>query len=397
MADITPTIDGNRCERLTLTVSDKGAWVADVWLESDPKLQGTITIKVGTTSLVGTIVQQGQDTARTSLKIVAGAGAWGKVLPPKNYHLDVDVRAALVFADLCRETREKLGTFLPAAERLGKDYVRNGVAASTILESVIGAAKWWVDYSGLTHVGQIQSSSPKHCEVLGYDPIRGQLELALDDLNELRVGSTFSDRLVQPVSVQSYQITIGAAGIRALCETVADVPALLRSIIQHEIGASVTQLRKYRVIAMLPDGRVELMVANRSSGYPNLAPLRMWPGVGGAHVELTPGCEVIVQFVDGDRTQPIITHFVGKDGGGFRPVSIAFDCDDIRLGGLSPADAMAIASYVDARLASIKTAFNGHTHLHGPYTTTPGTPIPTATPLPMVGVLATVASTVVKA
>lgn len=392
----TPTINGARVERMTLTVSDRGPWVVDAWMELDPTLTGPVVIQHGTQTLLGTVVEAGQHAARTTAKIVGGGAQWSKVLAAKDYHSDVGVRAALVFADLCRETGERAGTFVPTSERIGLDLARNAVAASTILEAIIGGARWWVAYDGTTNVGPIKSSAPKRYEVLAYEPLNGTVELALDGLDELRVGSTLTERLASPVSVQSYVITIASAGIRALCQTTADVPALMRSIIRHEIDAMAPQPRKYRVHAMLPDGRVELRVATQTIGYPDLSPIRMWPGVSGAHAELATGCEVIVQFVDGNRSQPIITHFAGKGVGGFRPASIAFDSDDVRLGSLSPSDAAAVASYVDARLATIQSKFDTHTHLHGPYSAGSGPTVPTATPLPTIGVQTSVASSVVR-
>ena len=55
----------------------------------------------------------------------------------------------------------------------------------------------------------------------------------------------------------------------------------------------------------------------------------MWPGIAGAHAELAPGTEVLVEFVEGSRTMPIVTHFAGRSGTGFVPVSIAF-CNSVQ-------------------------------------------------------------------
>lgn len=321
----TPLIGEERCERLDLTVGDKGPWVADVSMERDPVLTGQKTIKVGPTSLVGTVVRSGLFAGRTIAQIVGGKAQWTKVCTPKNYQLDQGVRTVLLWEDLLRETSEGAGSFVPAAERIGLSFVRNAVAASTVLESFIGSAKWWVAYDGLTYVGQQPSTTPKNYEVLGYDPGQQTVEIALDDLSELRVGSVLSERLPAPVTVQSFRITISSAGIRAKCQAVADTPALLRSIIQHEIQRSVSPFRKYRVKGMTSDGRVNLQVAQQATGFPDLGSVTMWSGVAGAHCELTPGTEVVVTFIDGDRSQPIIVGFVGQGGAGFAPVKVTFN------------------------------------------------------------------------
>jgi len=80
----------------------------------------------------------------------------------------------------------------------------------------------------------------------------------------------------------------------------------------------------------------------------------MWPGVSGVHATLTPGVEVLVQFIDGKRSKPAIVGYVGKGGPSFAPVTIDF--------GDSPTDFMALASKVLSELQAIRTWANGHTH-----------------------------------
>ena len=67
---------------------------------------------------------------------------------------------------------------------------------------------------------------------------------------------------------------------------------------------------------------------------------------------------------------------------------------EIHLGSKLAADAMALASKVDANQTALKTAHDTHTHLHAPG---PGAPVPTAPPVPLVGPLAATGSLVVKA
>jgi hypothetical protein len=81
-------------------------------------------------------------------------------------------------------------------------------------------------------------------------------------------------------------------------------------------------LYRYRVVRMASDGRVELQAVRRIVGLPDLLPISQWPGVAGTHAELAPGTVVLVEFVEGDRGMPVITHFVGKDGSDFTPVSL---------------------------------------------------------------------------
>jgi len=77
----------------------------------------------------------------------------------------------------------------------------------------------------------------------------------------------------------------------------------------------------------------------------------MWPGVSGVHATLTPGVEVLVQFIDGNRAKPAIVGFVGKGGAGFAPVGV-----DI---GSSPTSYLTLDTPLQSQLSALKTAISG--------------------------------------
>lgn len=83
--------------------------------------------------------------------------------------------------------------------------------------------------------------------------------------------------------------------------------------------------RRFRVIEMASDNRVKLQAVVKALGLPNVLPVSMSPGMAGVWAKLTPGVLVIVQFVDGDPSMPLITHFEGPDGAGFLPVEATID------------------------------------------------------------------------
>jgi hypothetical protein len=68
--------------------------------------------------------------------------------------------------------------------------------------------------------------------------------------------------------------------------------------------------------------RVELQIVNRALGLPDILPISQWPGAAGVWAQLQPGALVLVQFIDGDPSQPIVTHYEPKGGAGFRPVEM---------------------------------------------------------------------------
>jgi hypothetical protein len=78
-------------------------------------------------------------------------------------------------------------------------------------------------------------------------------------------------------------------------------------------------------------------------GLPDLLPLSVWPGIAGAHAELAPGAEVLVGFIEGDRTQPVVLAFAGREGPGFVPVRLT-------LGGVNGAPVARQGDVVEVQL-----------------------------------------------
>ena len=143
------------------------------------------------------------------------------------------------------------------------------------------------------------------------------------------IGSIISERLDGPQTVREYEIAIDKGGpLRMLAWTGGDgtqsgrLASLMRAIAERATDGRLVGKYRYRVVRMASDGRVELQAVRRGAGLPDVLPVSMWPGVAGVHAELTPSAEVLVEFIEGDRTQPIITHFAGKDGAGFVPVEL---------------------------------------------------------------------------
>ncbi len=95
---------------------------------------------------------------------------------------------------------------------------------------------------------------------------------------------------------------------------------------------------RYRVINAASGERWNLQAVSRGK-WPDLLPAVSFPGAGGYKATLSPSSMVLVQFVEGDPTQPVITHFEGPDGAGFVPVSIV-------IGGLTGAAAARVGDQV---------------------------------------------------
>lgn len=331
MSEVFAAVNGQRLTELRVRFANVGPWIAECVFESDPSLSGRVTIQAGELRLSGTIVPSASGTFGRQLRarIVAGAGGWGAEVPAKHFHNDAGVKARNVADDAARLAGESIGTFVPRAERVGRDYTRQTGPASRAVEDVLGGVAWWLDNDGVTHAGPrpTVALAATAYEVLSYDPKERLATLAMDDPSKMVIGAVLSERLDAPQTVREYELRVTPDEMRivAWCGGSEAAPGrlagLLRSIVERASDGRCWGKYRYRVARMNGD-RVELQAVRKAAGLPDLLPVSMWPGVAGVHAQLTPGAEVLVEFVEGDRTMPIVTHFAGKDGAGFVPVQL---------------------------------------------------------------------------
>lgn len=380
------TVAGAVVERARIHVPPAGAWVADLEFLEAPDVAGRVTIQVGSRQLVGTVAPRfgGTHVLQRRVRVVAGGGGWGGVLPARAYHSDGGVAARTVVEDLVRESGEQLDGFAPESARLvGDDFVRPIGPASRALEDAIGAVPWWVDYDGKTQVG-MRATSPADAtryEVLDFEATTRVAEIAVDELDAVVVGSVLSERLDEPQTVRELELEISAEGlrIRAWCGGAAGSLGrgldALAAIARAEVERRLFGLWQYRVIQRSGD-RLELQAVRAADGLPNVLPISIWPGVAGAFAEIAAGAEVLVQFVGGLRSFPIVTHACPKGAGGFVPFTLKLTADSsitveaasevvldaaaMKLGALA-VEPPAWASKVLEELVKIQVALNNAT------------------------------------
>ena len=331
MKDVYAALNGHRLTAVRLTVGNVGPWVADCDFEADPDVGGRVALTIGELKLSGTVVEasSGVFGMQRRVRVVAGAAGWSKAVDAKQYHNDAGVKARLVAEDAARAVGETFGDFVPAAERIGRDYAREAGPASRALESVLGGAPWHVDYEGTTRAGPRATTAvdAKAYTVLAYDPRDRIATLAIDDPGAVRVGSIIGERLGGPQTVRSLELRVNAEEMRILAwcggneSAYGHLSGLLRAIVQRTMDGKLWGHYRYRVVRMAGD-RVELQAVRKAVGLPDLLPLSVWPGVAGAHAELAPGAEVLVVFLEGDRAQPVVVAFAGADGVGFVPAQL---------------------------------------------------------------------------
>ena len=326
------SLAGKSLKSVRLVAGNTGPWFAECELEGDAQVSGQVTLEINGTPFAGTVDEpsNGVFEGNRKVRVLAGGGGWARNVTARNYHNDARIRARTVAEDAARAVGETIGGFVPIAERIGIDYVREVGPASRVLEDVIGGVPWWVDYDGVTRVGMrssVEAASDAY-NVLAYDPMDRRATLGVDDLAVIQPGTIISKGLDAPQTVREIEISTDTeeeVRIIAWCGGSAtgagQLAQLMRSIVERTSDGRIWGKYRYRVVRMSTD-RVELQAVRQAAGLPDVMPVSMWPGIAGAHAELTPGAEVLVEFIEGDRTLPIVTHFAGKDGKGHVPVSL---------------------------------------------------------------------------
>ena len=313
-------------------VPSTGPWWAEVDLVEEPSLPaGPLTLALGALALVGTVDPRAAGTfgLQRRVRLVAGAGGWSALLVAKAWHNDAGIRARTIAEDAARLAGETLGGFAPVSERIGVDYVRQAGPASRVLEDVIGGAEWWVDYDGVTQVGA-RATSPAAAgayELVEYNPRTCLAVLTMDDLGAVGIGTVLSERLDEPQTVRELviDVTPEEVRVRAWCgeSRASRLASLFRGLVERATDGRLFGLWRYRVIRMTggesPDGRVELQAVSRAAGLPDVLPASALTGAAGIWAHLSAGALVYVEFVEGDRTLPMITHFAGRGQTGFLP------------------------------------------------------------------------------
>lgn len=359
------TLDGQRVSSAVIHVPPVGPWWADLVMEEAPDVVGQVDLVVAGATFRGTVIpaSSGVFAERALFRFVAGAGAWGALLAARPYHNDAGVTALQVATDAANEAGEVLGDFAPEQSTLGIDFVRESGAASLALGAAIGAVQWWVGLDGVTRVGSRPTSTPTpgSFEILDFDPISRLATIALDDLSALSIGSVLpaDARLAAAQTIREMRIEASADALRVIawCGAVEGTRSREAHALERIIGAIIDRRvlvpREYRVQQMNGD-RVDLQAI--SSATPDLQAIS-FRGMAGVSSKLVVGTLVIVQWINGDRTRPMITHAVGKDGNGWAPITLTLDAMQASAGiivGAGATEPPAWSSKVLAELAKIQ-------------------------------------------
>lgn len=394
MSEAFASVGGVPAQNLRLIVGNVGAWHVVADLESDAPVSGSVRVVIGDLVLVGKVDPDydGVYNLQRKCRVVAGAGGWAMPVESRGYHNDAGVKARLVADDVARSVGETIGTFTPARERLGVDYARQTGPAVRTLADTTGGVPWWVDYAGITHVGVRPAvegvADAAGYEVVAYDPRSRIASLAILDPTAVGIGSVISSTgLPETGTVRQIELSVTPSETRAHVWLGGDerspdrLTGLVRSIVQRVTDSKLYGPWRYRLVRMAADGRAELQPVRQEAGLPDLAPIEIWAGSAGVHANLAPGAHVLVQFIEGDRAQPVVTHVTPRGGAGWIPLTLTLGGEDgppaarqgdavecllppcIFAGTVGGAPATGVLTFPASKLVGIITAGSGKVHV----------------------------------
>jgi hypothetical protein len=301
------------CTSARVLIPWTGMWTADLELDTAIAPTGRAVFTVGTSTLTGSIDDSASGSfGQTSrVRLVGGLG-WTKTVPGLDVQNDAGVLTTAVLSATAAEVQEAVIDALPSV--VGTHYARAEGPASSVLDGL----EWHVDAAGITMVGpRVPLPAGPGIEVLDWDARDRVAELSSTDL--VMPGTMLADtRLGGVATVRDVEQTFVPSGARARVSCVLGAPtatgaagmklARALSIFTREsVGAVYLAPHRYRVISQAAD-RVNLQrVARTPNGPPTfLRSVPVWSGVAATKVQFAPTTIVVVMFLDGDRSLPVV-------------------------------------------------------------------------------------------
>lgn len=303
-------VNGIAATSLSLRLPISGAWdaTAEVTTSDVSTVSGRVTLRVGETELSGTTKRAGTDAGgKTTLRIVAGAGALDAAVEPLGY--DPTTTEAVVAAILAKggevldptSDPTALLFLLPHWVRMGKADV--AMALRRLIEAV--GVTWRHSLNGLIWIGTdtYPEISPEY--VLEQEaPTEGFDVIALESLAVLP-GKTFRGQKISAV-----EYTVDSTRCRARVsygQTRAGEAAEFGLWVRRET-AHTDYFGSYDVRVVQQNGDGTLEIIPDSPRIPGLSriPIRSLPGV---RVKVSPGARATLRFLDGLPSKPYVSDF----------------------------------------------------------------------------------------
>lgn len=337
------TLNGHRCTSAVLQIPGHGISWAEVGLDAEVTLSGSVTLELADLTFVGTVMSGGPSKGRSRYRLAAGAGRWGATVPARQE----DDNAAgvkrstimLAAAQACGETIDP-ATLPAATDRVGPSYVRQRAPASRVLHDLAPRA-WYVGEDGQTRIGRRPAVAIAVPYTAGpLDVANRRIEIAATSIASLLPGVIVED--LEAVDVE--HSVSAERGLRTTIHGSGPTPAGASGRLENlrRIDEALDPRRNFRGtteyrVAELEGERLNLQPILSSLGMPDLRRVVARPGVAGCKAEVPLGSRVGVAFMNSDPARPYVCCFEDAEGDGFAPDRLDLVGEDDT--GVDPGDA----------------------------------------------------------
>lgn len=330
-------INGRQVIRASAYLPRTGAWTVQADVAEDVSLAvgSAATVTLGDLVLVGTIVQGAPVNGLASYQVRAGRGAWERVLPPRAaFQSDPGVKYATVFAWLTEQTGETIATDIPVDLRIpGLAWVPRGGPAWDTLRLLNVA--WYVDPAGVTQVRErpsapISQATLAEAQLLEWRPDDGTRIYQTDTPAAFPPGGTIDGERIE-------QVWLDATDSQIMLTLYTGSPSQGPATSFDRIVAARTPEAFYRGIfeysVVSQDGpRIGVRPVSTGPALGTIDRIFPWPGAAGASADLVVGSSVVLAFLDGRPSKPIIVGHQPPANPGGVPLEVRLQGDAVRLG-----------------------------------------------------------------
>lgn len=347
------TLNGETITRMRLTMPRVGAWVADVEIDSSSAPSDPVVLTLGDLTLVGAMYSGGTPFhGRTRVRIVGGAGRWRSHVAAKGYtSIAGGVSLSTVLGDAAREVGETV--VIPDDRTIGDAYAREDGPASRLLWQLAG--EWYVRDDGATVIASRPDGAISDAfDVVAYDGASDMITIASDTFASFRPGRTVSTSVLGSRRIGTVVHVVDRARVRTelwSAELGRAVDAAVRELDPMRRFHGVFEYIVYEHLSV--GGTLDASPAFDSIGLPSLRTRPVFASPIGGRTQLLPGARILVAFVNGDPSRPIVLGLADS----VDPVAIELGAGD-----------MAATEHVTTAEAMVAFVYNVVASILGPVT-----------------------------
>lgn len=315
-----------------------GVWSAEVSVAEDVvfSMGASARLTFGDLALTGTIVDGGPVNGLASYQVRGGKAAWDRVLPPRQaFQSDPGVKYSTVFQWLSEQTGETITTNIPADLRIpGSAWVPRGGPAWDTLRLL--SVAWYVDATGVTRVQErpsaaISSTVLANAQLLDWRTDDGVRVYQTDEPAKFPPGGTIEGERIEQVWLDASD---GQIVLTLYSGSPSHGPATSLDRIVQARTPEAFYYGFYEYAVVSQDGpRFGVRPVSTGPALGTIDRILPWPGIAGASADLVVGSSVVVSFLDGRPSRPIICGYLPPSSPGGVPLISRIDGEQVILAG----------------------------------------------------------------